>query len=312
MSEIETPESTLEKITTGDFSSGGLLKPEQFNRFFQDVQEQSEFLSAVRQIAVTAPSGDIPRADISADPFEAVAEGAAPSRQTIDQPSVPFTCTKVGTSWEVTWEAMSETIDSAEQQARQLFVNRFAVGIERLGSLGDEAGTGFAAINDGWVTIAEGRSNTSTVDNSSGGTPQTISTDLFTKMVQTMPDKFINNGGLAYMMSTDQKQEVEEIIADTAAQGGDVSYLLSDGDPTPGGRPIMTPLGWPDDTVMLARPDNLVYLPEQGGARVKQTTDGEYVTTHDIDVVYAMFSKLDYQILDAEGVVLGTNVAAPA
>lgn len=312
MSAIESTDDVLEKVSTNDFSAGGLLSPEQFTEFFMDVQKQSEFLDNVQQMGVTAPSGDVPRMDISAQPFEAVAEGAAPSRQTIDQPSVPFTCSKVGTSWETTWEAVNETIDEAESMARQLFVNRFSVGIERLGSLGGQGGGGFQSINDGWLTIAESRSETNTYNHAdSGGAPQPVNSNLFSSMTQTMPDKFVNSGGLVFILSSDQKQELEENIAETAAQGGDVSYLMSDGDPTPGGHQIYTPLGWPDDTAMMVNPENLLYILQQNDIRIRQTTSGEYVTTHDIDAVYAMFAKLDYQILDAEGVVLGTNIASP-
>lgn len=309
---MDTNDDVLEKISTSDFTAGGLLEPEQFSDFFRDVQKQSEFLSEVRQMDVTAPSGDIPRTDISASPFQAVSEGSAPSRQTIDQPSVPFTTSKVGTSWEVTWEATHETIDDAESEARQLFVNRFSVGIERLGSTGDESTSGFTAINDGWLTLAQaGSSSASTYDHAdSGGSAQSIDKDLFSGMEQAMPDKFVRNGGLVFLCSDDQKQEFKEALTERSTAAGD-SMLLTGQEPTPYGYEIMTPLGWPDGMAMMVNPANLVYILQENGVRIRQATSGEYVATHDIDAVYSMFAKLDYQILDTEGVVLGTNIAAP-
>lgn len=300
----------LEKVTTSDFSTGGLLSPEQFSDFFEDVQEQGNVLSRARAIPVSADSGDIPRIGVGSRLLQSASEGGSGTKQTVDQPSVSYQTTKVTLPWELTWESVNETIDDAEATIRQVFANQFAADLEILASVGDEAsGDAFEAINDGWFTIAQARGAANHDHMDGGTTAQPVNNELFESMIDLMGEKYIEGGSPVFLLSHAQKNEYKQFLTDRSTGAGD-AMLLTGEEPTPYGYNILTPLGWPDDVAMFTSMQNLVYV-LQDDLRVKQTSEGESVVMNDLEAIYNLLAKIDYQILDEAGVVTATNIAAP-
>lgn len=300
----------MQKVSTGDFSAGGLLEPEEFDDFFRDVQEQSEVLSQARAVSVDAPSGNIPRIDVGQRLIQGVDEGQSASLQTISQPDVPYQTTKVSLPWEITWEAANETIDDAPGATRDLFVNRFSADLEALASIGDTTTTGFTAINDGWLSVAANR-GAPTYDHADGaGAPQPVNKELFMNMLQTIEHQFVEQQTLVFLMSFRQRQEYKEYLTNRNTSAGD-AMLMTGEEPTAYGHNILAPLAWPDNQVMLTSMSNLAYI-IQDDMRMKRTTSSERNVLNDIDAIMNLLAKIDYQIIDAEGVVLGNNVAAPS
>lgn len=300
----------MQKVSTGDFSAGGLLEPEEFDDFFRDVQEQSEVLSQARAVSVDAPSGNIPRIDVGQRLIQGVDEGQSASLQTISQPDVPYQTTKVSLPWEITWEAANETIDDAPGATRDLFVNRFSADLEALASIGDTTTTGFTAINDGWLSVAANR-GAPTYDHADGaGAPQPVNKELFMNMLQTIGHEFVEQQTLVFLMSFRQIQEYKEYLTNRNTSAGD-AMLMTGEEPTAYGHNLMAPLAWPDDQVMLTSMSNLAYI-VQDDMRMKRTTSSERNVLNDIDAIMNLLAKIDYQIMDASGIVVGNNVAPPA
>lgn len=312
------PNTALEKATTADFSAGALLSPEQFSDFMEDVQESSRVLSNARMFSVDAPSGSIPRLDIPPQQLQAVSEATEPgSDATFEQPDVDYDTTKVTLQHEFSWESINEVIDDPESTIRGMFARRFGADLEVLASVGDTSGSGFSAIEDGWLTRAAARGaavyNHDDVGDGSGAA-QPVDNTLFNGMLQAMPEKFkaVNQGGddnLVYLASEANKQAYKDFLTDRSTGAGD-AMLMSGEEPTPYGREIVTPLGWPDDQVMLTTMSNLGYV-VQDDLRTKTTSTAERNVRADIETIMAMYAKVDYCVLDEEGIVLGNGVAAP-
>ncbi len=296
----------MQKVTSSDFSAGATLAPEQFTDFFEDVQEQSDVLSQARAVPVNAPSGDIPRISVGTELLQAVSENSSVSEQSFNQPDVSYSTTKVSLPWAMTWESNNEIIDSPETTIRSLFVQQFGADLERLASYGDTSGSGFAAIEDGWLTIAANRGSP-TYDHASAS----INKDVFNEMKKALPEEYSRawSDQLVYLGSDDQKDAYKNYLTDRSTGAGD-AMLMSGEEPTPFGKRFLTPLGWPDDQLMLTTMSNLLYI-VQDDLRVKQTEDAERNVMDDVDTLYNMLAKVDFQIMDEQGVVVANNVAAP-
>lgn len=293
----------MEKVSTGDFSAGGLLEPEEFDDFFRDVQEQSEVLSQARAVSVNAPSGQIPRIDVGSQLIQAVDEAQSAQKQTINQPSVPYQTQKVSLPWEITWEASNETIDDAPGATRDLFVNAFSTDLEALGSVGDESTTGFTAINDGWITLAGSRGSP-TYSHAAA-----VNKELFMGLLQTIEHQYVEQQTLVFLMSFRQKQEYKAYLTGRNTAAGD-AMLMTGEEPNPYGHQILCPLSWPDNTVMLTSMSNLAYI-VQDDMRMKTTSSSERNVMNDIDALMNLLAKIDYQIIDGDGLAISTDVTAP-
>lgn len=303
----------LQKATTTDFSQGALLSPEQFNDFMRDVQDSTRFLNQTRMFTPDAPSGDIPRLDIPPQQLQAAAEATAPgSDATFDQPDVAFDTTKVTLQHEFSWESVNEVIDDPESTIRSMFARRFGADLEVLGSVGDGSTSGFTAINDGWLTRAAARGVANHDHMDAGTAAQPVNTELFNAMLQLMPEKYKaanDEENLVFLVSYAQRQAYKDFLTDRSTGAGD-AMLMTGEDPTPFGRELIAPLGWPDDQAMLVDPTNLGYI-VQDNLRTKQTTQSERNVRADIETIMAMYAKIDYVVLDEAGVVTASNIAAP-
>lgn len=299
---------SMEKATTDDFSSGALLSPEQFEDFMVDVQESANFLGDVRRYTPSAPSGDLPRLDMAARQLVAAEEAVENNNDaTFQQPDVPFATSKVTLSHEFSWESVNETIDSPEQTIRGMFAQRFGADLEILGSVGDTSGNGFTALEDGWLTRADARKGSVDVDHETAGIDKTV----FQELRNAMPEKFKQQGtdDLVFVTSYAQKDAYQDYLTDRSTAAGD-AMLMNGDEPTPFGMEIRTPLGWPDDRIMMTRPNNLGYV-VQDSIRTKATSTAERNVRADVETIMAMFAKIDYIVLDEEGITTAENVAAP-
>lgn len=304
-------ERAINKLTTGDFSSGGLLDPERFQDFFQDVQGRSDLLDQVRAVPVTAPSGAIPRLGVGSRMFQEVQEGQTAAEITeINQPSVDFQTVKMAGYTPVTWEAVNETIDDPVSTIINQLAQQFTLDLETLGSIGDTTSADpFVSINDGWLTIAESRGSP-TYNHADSGTPQPINKTLFSSMLNKLPERYKETQDLAFLLSYDQMQGYKEYLTDRNTAAGD-AMLMQQEQPTGFGYPIVTPKGWPDNQVMLTNLQNLCYV-IQDNVRIKQTTEGAEVVKKDLESIINLIAHTDFQILESEGVVIGNNVAGPS
>jgi hypothetical protein len=299
-----TNTTAMEKVSSTDFGSGAQLSPEQFEDFMVDVQNQSAVLDMARVLTPTAESGDIPRLSVGTRLLQSTSEGNSVSKQGINSPDVPFETTKVSLPFEQTWEANNEIIDNPEATIRQLFIQQFANDLEILASVGDTGQSGFEAIEDGWLTLAD---NGSASDVPHGNAA--IDKSIFQDLINTIPQRFKERQTLVFLGSYEQKDAYKDYLTDRSTSAGD-AMLMTGEEPTPYGYEFLTPLGWPDDRLMLTSMENLIYI-VQDPLRVKSTDSAERNVMNDVETIYNMLGKIDYQIMEQAGVVTASNIAAP-
>ena len=295
----------LEKVSSTDFSTGAQLTPEQFADFMVDVENESNVLGQARRLTPTAESGDIPRLSVGTQLFQQVGENSNVSLQSPDSEDVSFATTKVSLPFQQTWEANNEIIDDPEATVRQLFVRQFGRDLEILASIGDTSGSGFAAIEDGWLSVCDSSSSPGTVDHGSAA----IDKSLFEDMRGAMPERYKKAQNLVFLTAYDQKDAYQEYLTDRSTSGGD-AMLMNGDEPTPYGFSIATPLGWPNDRAMLTSMQNLLYI-VQDPLRIKSTSAAEKNVLNDVETIYNLLAKIDYEVMEKSGVVTASNIAAP-
>ena len=185
------------------------------------------------------------------------------------------------------------------------FARQFGVDSEDLAFNGDESsGDPFLSINDGWIVDAETQGPAANVDHQNA----TIDKTIFSNLMTSLDPKYRRNPeNLVYMTSLNQKQNYKEYLTDRSTAAGD-AMLMSGEEPTPYGRPIVTPVGFPDDRIMLTTPMNLVWGVHRD-VNMRVTQEGEAVVKRDLYGIYNLLARTDYKVEAADAVSLAQNVA---
>lgn len=308
MSSIRNDRS-LQKVTTGDFSGGGLLNRQQFEEFSLMAQDQTQVMDQVRFEAVDHPKGQIDRLGVGERLLRAATEATAGTQQAPQTGSIQYDSVKMELPWEVSMETVEDTIegDGTADRLVELFAQQFGVDSEDLAFNGDESSTdNFLQINDGWITKADASTDTNTYDHGNAA----IDKEAFDNLLRGLPDKYRRDtSNLVFMTSLDQKQAYKDYLTDRSTASGD-AMLMTGEEPTPYGLPIETPVGFPDGRVMLTDLRNLIWV-AQRQMRMRFTQEGEAVVNRDLFAIYNLLARTDYQIEDANGISLASNVAAP-
>lgn len=298
--------TAMEKVSSTDFSTGAQLTPEQFEDFMQQVQDQSTVLQQAQMVPVDSESGKIPLVDVGSRLLRAVSESGSTSKNSISSGDIDYATSKVSLPWEQTWEANNEIIDSPEATVRQLFINQFGLDLEILASVGDTSSAdAFESIEDGWLTRADARLSTS---NEYAHGSAAVNKTLFNELKTRMPQRFREQQTPVFLLSDGQKQAFKNYLTDRSTGAGDAMLMTGD-EPTPFGYDILTPLGWPDDRAMMTSMENLLYI-VQSDMRVKSTADAERNVMNDVERIYNLLGKIDYEIGEAEGVTTASGIAA--
>lgn len=300
---------SLEKVTTGDFSAGGLLNRQQFQEFFREVQAQAQILNQVRFEDVDAPKGQIDKIGVGERLLRSATEATSGSLNSPDTGKVDYDTEKVELPWEVSVETVEDTIEGegTADTLVELFANQMSVDLEDLGANGDSADAdAFVGIADGWVTFAENDTDTNTYDHQNAE----IDKGLFKDLKMALDPRFRRDASnLRWLMSEDQKEEYKDYLTDRSTSAGD-AMLMTGQEPTPLGIPIETPVNWPDNSIMLTPMRNLVWV-VQRDVNLRFTDEGEAVVRRDLFGIYNMLARIDYVIEDTNGVGLAQNVASP-
>ncbi|GGL55112.1 phage major capsid protein [Halocalculus aciditolerans] len=300
----------LDKVTTGDFAGGGLLSDKQFEQFYQKVQDQTVLMPRIRIQPVDAPKGQIDKIGVGERLLREATEGESSGDSGLNSPNtgkIDYSVTKVELPWELSNETLEDTIEH-ENTANILlnkFTRQFGVDIEDLGANGDESsGDSFIGIEDGWIKLATDQGSP-TYDHQNAA----IDKSVFSNVRHLLDQKYKRTQNLVFVGSGSQKEEFEEYVTDRSTAAGD-AMLMNGDDPTPFGYDWITPPSWPDDTIMFVDPQNLLFIPQRR-QKVNMTTEGEAIVRRDLYAIYNMIARADFQIEEAEGVALATNIAAP-
>jgi len=316
---MATQEEILAKadeVTTGVVgnASGGLLKPEQSNRFIDFVVDQSNLMRNARVIRMRTPQMEIDKLSVGtrllAKATEATDTGAnAP----VTFSKVSLSSEKIRLDWEVSTEALEDNIEGAglEDHLVRTMTRAFANDLEDLAINGTGAGTNtFLNIMAGFHKKERDNGNEA-LSVTSSGSAWTVQ-DL-QDIVLAMPRKYrgsrsamkfyagsptlsslLNN--LAQTGNFSSERIVERIVDGSVPQivGAPLQYRVL-------GLPIVEVPYLPDDYVSLTFPENRIW-----GFQRDVTVHREFKPKKDT-VEYTVFVRFGVQVEETDAVAYGSK-----
>jgi len=119
----------IQKVTTDELNAGGLMLPEQFDRFVDLTVDESVMLKLVRVEKRAKPRGEIDKLNIGQPVTESAAENADTGNTYNPTFSkVEYTVKKVRSAFDLSTEALEENIEG--ENFRETIMNSFAKSIE--------------------------------------------------------------------------------------------------------------------------------------------------------------------------------------
>jgi len=204
-----------QKFTTGDFEAGGgLLAPDQQDRFIDLLVDQSVLLKGTTLYRRDNRSGEIYFIDSSGHAIRAAgAEGTEHTTETwgISTKTRSYTAVKTYGHFVMTWEDVKWTVEGPrfEDTVMNLWAKQLSKDWETLALHGDadkyadpnNAYQYLVDIDDGWIEILLNDDDVHVVDVHDNGNPVTISWDIFAKALNALPTKYQSDPGLRWIVS---------------------------------------------------------------------------------------------------------------
>lgn len=217
-------EEMLQKaIDTTDLAAGGLLGPEQSQKFTDLVVDQSVMLKEARVVRMRSAVTEIDRIATTGRVSQLKSEGIAPA--SLAEPAfskVTLTAVDIITPFELTFEALEDNVagGNLEETVIRVMAKQTATDLEELAIQGDKASLDtFLAGMDGWRVLAAGGH----VEDLAGAT---LSKDALGTMFRALPDKYKRNyGDLRFYFAPALTQDWHDTFADRNTSIGDKALL---------------------------------------------------------------------------------------
>lgn len=219
-------------IALADLSAnGGLLNPEQTNKFIRVLIDSPTLLNAARVVAMRAPQQNINKIGFGERIMRPAVSGVALSSGDRAKPTtsqVQLNTKEVIAEINIPYDVLEDNIEggnigTALQTGAgglhgtivQLIAERAALDLEELCLLGDTAsGDPYLALLDGYLKLA-----TAHVVNAGGAT---INKNILKAGVKAMPDKYLRNrAALGHWLSVDNETEYRDTYASRQTALGD-------------------------------------------------------------------------------------------
>lgn len=216
----ELIEKVIQTSSIGDFpSGGGLLSPDQADRFIDDMWNATVLGGSVRKVPMRANEVELDRIAIGERlvrlATEAVDDGVNVG---VAFSKITLTTRKLRLDWEISAEALEDNIEGAglEDHIAGLMAVQAANDLEDLAINGDVSLTADPLLKsfDGWAKL--GRENGHVV--SAGG--DTLTRDVLYKAVSAMPRTLMNNrASLRMFTSSGAVQNFQRSLEQAAFSG---------------------------------------------------------------------------------------------
>jgi len=212
-------------------AGGGLLNPEQTDRFIRTLIDSPTLMNSVRVVTMNAPQRKINKIGFGSRILRAATSATALSagdRVKPDLSQVELNTKEVIAEVRIPYDVLEDNIEGGNITSPMgssaggmmdtivtLLAERAALDLEELMLLGDTAsGDSYLALQDGLLKLA-----TTHVVNAGAAT---ISKDILKAGVKAMPDKYLRNrGSLMHFVSVDNETEYRDTYANRATTLGD-------------------------------------------------------------------------------------------
>jgi len=303
-------EDALSKLDTTDMT-GGVLPRDLFEEFYQKVVDSAAMLEGARTEDLPRPQMDLPRISVGERMRRGTNEGDGDAGSaTVNTDAVSMDTNKGTLSYDLTREAVDDTVDNVDEIVLDMLARQFAVDTQDLGINGDESSAdNFLQQHDGWLKILANSGDTNTYDHADAdGNPQPINTDLFNEAIQAMPNKYLRSDRFepVFYANENQVQSYRMQLTEREDPLGS-AVIFGDDDITPFSYRVEGIAAWPEDQIVFTHPQNFIYgLYDDVEIRVLDDTDK--VAENDLFARYFMRVRDDFAVEDEEGAVLVNNV----
>lgn len=292
-------------------ANGGLLNPEQTDRFIQTLMDSPTILNAARVVAMNAPQKKINKIGFGSRimrPAVSSTALAAGDRVKPDLGQIELNTKEVIAEIHLPYDVLEDNIEGGNINAPAgsqpggiadtiltLIGQRAALDFEELGVLGDTAsGDPYLALTDGFLKRA-----TAHVVNAGAAT---ISKDVFKAAIKAMPDKYLRvRNELNFFVSVDNETEYRDTIANRVTGLGDAA-LVSANALAVFGSPVRGASMMPNANSIYTNPNNLIFGIQR---RVNIEFDKDIRSR---TYIIVLTSRLDFQVEEQDAMVKVTNI----
>lgn len=312
-------------IDTAGLQAGGILRPDQAQKFIQQTFENTALGGVIRHETRRAKTGEIDKIGIASRILRKKTENVDDGyRASVKHDKLEYATTAVRVPWEITEETLRENIEGQhyEKIVTDLMTTQIGVDLEDLYLNGDEGikekydtgqkesdGTtpvmadtpdyNFLKINDGWVKQLKTGSHVVDRSSKNGGL---LNLDVFYDTLKAIPNKY-NNGKLRWMMSPHRRQEWERYILNQAVTADGI--ITDKRVENPASIPAIEVPRLPDGVILLTDPKNLIVV-HTYDVIIRKTTEGKEAIMQD-KRFYTVHLDFDAIIeeLDAAAIITG-------
>jgi len=306
-------------------SNGGILNPEQANRFIDDIKKEPTILTQARWVPMAAPQMKINRMGFGSRIMKAAPQGTTPydnpatgvnsrylaaaDRSGITTSQITLTTKEAMAEVRIPYEMLEDNIEGAglESHIMSEISRQVARDLEDLVINGDTgSGDAYLALLDGLVKATTTNVYDAQGDYTSGQVvsliPDTIEGNLL-----TMPEQYLRNlADLRYYVGTPSTIKYRGNVAKRATGYGD-SMLTTNGDLMAYGTQIDAAPYMPGASAIFTFPNNIIFGVQRN---ISIETDKDIRSREIIIVVTLRIdSKLDLEEACVKTTNLGTTVA---
>lgn len=280
-------------------SAGGVLPPDAFREFLNDMTTTSPFLGIVNTIPVNRPQMELHSLSGATRQLRKQVPGTANTTGTVTPEERTLNPVRGIIVQDISYDWIEDNADDRDADAaiRQHLSSLMAWDITDLAGNGDGSTSGFLETNTGFPVLAAADSNVNDYDETN--TTFLGASGILSKMAALMPEQYLPQSD--FFMA---RSEMEAVLAEMGTRAtalGDEA--IRNGGPIPwNGHNIYGIYQWPVDKIILTNPNNLFVgmwhhlrivvkdIPEEGQLR--------YVITSRFDFNHGVGKKIVYGTTD--------------
>lgn len=208
----------VDTVNVGE-ANGGILNPEQSDRFIDYMWDESALMREVREIRMRADTVDIDKANVGRRLARKATEGVDTGENAqVTFSKVSVTTTKIRLDWELTHEALEDNIEGMglADHVAQMMATQFGNDLEDLAINGDTTSSDpLLKSFDGYRKISKGRGYW--VQAPTTATAGGLDLPTFNKALKTLPRKWLaRKSDLRFYTSAGL---VQDFLTSTGLQG---------------------------------------------------------------------------------------------
>ena len=293
-------------------SNGGLLLPEQTDRFIQVLINQPTLLNSARVVTMAGPQKKINKIGFGSRILrKATSSTALADNQRVkpDLGQISLNTKEVIAEIHLPYDVLEDNIEGGSIAAAMgssagglqdtlvtLLGQRASLDLEELAILGDvdTVGDDYLALTNGFLKLA----NAHVVDAQNA----TLTKDVFKASIMAMPDVYLRvRSDLNFYVSVDNETEYRDTVANRVTGLGDAALVTASAMAAFGSQIIAAPL-MPNTKGIYTNPNNLIF-------GIQRRVNIEY----DKDIrarkfIVVLTARIDFQIEEADAVVKITNL----